>query len=197
MSADLAIVKTLRLMQITAGIFSNEDGVITVLKTELEKELKNLLEEICANPANKVIIWTVFVATYDLIAELCKSLNINYTFLTGRQNKDEKQDNVDAFNEDPKVQVIIANQGAGGTGVNLTAANYDIYYTWDFSLEKHLQSGARAYRGGQTRKYTSYKLVTKDSIAEKSLYSLKAKAKGAEDILAVKEFSRSEILGFI
>lgn len=198
MSADLAIVKTLRLMQITAGIFSNEDGEVKVIKTNLEAQLKEMLESICSNKENKVIVWSIFTATYDVIENLCKGLGIKYTFLTGRQDKDEKQDNIDQFNEDPATQVIIANQAAGGTGCNLTAANYDIYYSFDFSLEKYLQSAARAYRGGQTRKYTSYKLVTEESIAEKALAALISKAANAENILEVnKEFTRNEILKLI
>ena len=198
MAADLAIVKTLRLMQICAGIFTNEDGAITVLKTNLEAQLREMLEEVLSNKENKAIVWTIFKPTYEVIAKVCKDLGIKYTFLTGLQDKDEKQDNIDQFNEDCDTQVIITNQAAGGTGCNLTAANYDFYYSWDFSLEKHLQSAARGYRGGQTRKYTSYKLVTTDSVAERSLTALEEKAANAEDILKVKkEFSRKEILKLI
>jgi len=198
MSADLAIVKTLRLMQITAGIFTNEDGEVTTLKSNLEAELKEMLLEICANKENKVIVWSIFKPTYNVIAKLCEDLNLKYVFYNGLQDKAEKDAAKKQFNEDPATQVIIANQAAGGTGLNLTSANYDIYYSWDFSLEKHLQSAARAYRGGQKRKYTSYKLVTKDTVAERSLTALEEKAANAEDILKVKkEFSRSEILGLI
>jgi SNF2 family DNA or RNA helicase len=198
MSADLAIVKTLRLMQITAGLFVNEDGETSKIKTNLEAQLKEMLEEICSNKENKVIIWTIFKSTYDIIAQICDELGLKYTFLTGLQDKDEKQANIDQFNNDTDTQVIIANQAAGGTGCNLTAANYDIYYSWDFSLEKYLQSAARGYRGGQTRKYTSYKLVIPNSISARSLQALKDKSANAEDILATgKEMSREEILSLI
>ena len=197
MAADLAIVKTLRLMQITAGIFTNSEGEITVLKTNLEAEAKALLESICSNKENKVILWSIFKQTYKVLADLCDSLGIKYVFLNGLQSKDEKDEAKRAFNHDKEVQVIIANQAAGGTGVNLTAANYDIYYSWDFSLEKHLQSAARAYRGGQTRAYTSYRLTTVDTIAERSLAALEAKAANAENILEVKTLPREEILSFI
>jgi SNF2 family DNA or RNA helicase len=44
MSADLAIVKTLRLMQIAAGIFTNEDGDVKEIKENRSKILKELLE---------------------------------------------------------------------------------------------------------------------------------------------------------
>lgn len=197
MSADLAIVKTLRLMQITAGIFTNEAGEVTILKTALSDMLKEMLEQVLSNKENKAIVWTIFKPTYQVIADICEELGVKYTFLTGLQNKDEKQDNIDQFNTDPDTQVIIANQSAGGTGCNLTSANYDFYYSWDFSLEKHLQSQARGYRGGQTRKYTSYKLVTKDTIAERSLEVLEEKGANAEDILAVRTLQRDDILSLL
>lgn len=198
MAADLAIVKTLRLMQIAAGIFVNEEGNTTVLPTQLADDLKERLESICSNKANKVIVWSIFKPTYEVIANICESLGLKYTFLTGLQDKDQKQANVDQFNEDPDCQVIIANQAAGGTGVNLTAANYDYYYSFDFSLEKYLQSNSRGYRGGQTRQYTSYKPYIENSIMEKALAALEEKAANAEDILKVrKEFSRQELLNLI
>ena len=197
MSADLAIVKTLRLMQICAGVFTNEDGKIISLKTEREKILKELLEEIAANKENKIIIWSVFTPTYEIIEGVCKELNIKYTWLTGRQDKDEKQANVDQFNNDKDTQVIIANQGAGGTGVNLTASNYSIYYSRSFNLEHDIQSEARNYRGGQTRKVTRIDLVTPETIDAQIVEALAKKKANAENILEVKDFSKEEILGLI
>lgn len=197
MAADLAIVKTLRLMQICAGVFTSEEGKNTVLKTERAKALKELLEEICANKENKVIVWSVFTPTYSVIEEICKGLGLKYTFLTGRQDKDEKQDNVDRFNNDKETQVIIANQGAGGTGVNLTASNYSIYYSRSYNLEHDIQSEARNYRGGQNRKVTRIDLVTPESIDEEILKALAKKKANAENILEVKEIERDELLSFI
>lgn len=198
MTADLAIVKTLRLMQITAGIFTNEQGENIVLKTNIEKQLRELLEAICSNRENKVIVWSIFKPTYEVIGNICTELGIKFVYYNGLMDKDEKEAAKKSFNNDKEVQVIIANQAAGGTGVNLTAANYDIYYTWDFSLEKFLQSAARAYRGGQTRSYTSYKLVTADTIAEASLKRLEEKFENAENILDnKKEFSKRDILNMI
>lgn len=194
MSADLAIVKTLRLMQIIAGVFTNEEGKATLIPTDRLKILEGLLEELCSNKENKIIVWTVFKATYEAIANVCDKLGIKFTMLTGLQDKDEKQENVDNFNNDKSIQVLIANQGAGGTGVNLTASNYSIYYTRSFNLEHDLQSEARNYRGGQSRKVTRIDLVTPDTIDERILTALKVKKKTAANILEVKEIKRSEIL---
>ena len=197
MSADLAIVKTLRLMQIAAGIFTNEDGDVKEIKENRSKILKELLEEITANKENKVIVWSCFTPTYGVIEKVCEELGIKYTWLTGRQDKDEKQANVDQFNTDKDTQVIIANQGAGGTGVNLTASNYSIYYSRSFNLEHDIQSEARNYRGGQNRKVTRIDLVTPDTIDAAIVEALAKKKEGAENILEVKSLEREEILELI
>jgi len=199
MKADLAIVKTLRLQQLICGVFTTSEGEIKHIKTEREKILKDLLVELTANHENKIIIWTVFTPTYDVITDILEDLEIKYCMLTGRQSKDEKQRSVDTFNKAGGVSCLVANQAAGGTGVNLTAANYEVYYSRSFVLEHDLQADARAYRGGQDRKTTRIDLVTPDTMDSKVVESLAQKRKGAEDILAVRnnELSRKEILGMI
>lgn len=197
MRANLAIVKALRLQMIVNGIFTNDEGEVKELPCDKYKELENLLETILAEPSNKVIIWSVFSATYNRIAEVVKKFTKEYTFLTGLQTYEEKVANVDYFNKG-KARVIIANQGAGGTGINLTAANYDIYFSRGFSLEHDLQSEARAYRGGQTRNVTRIDLVIPNSIDTKVLDALASKKEMSEDILATrKEFTAKEITSFI
>ena len=206
MKADLAITKILRLQQINSGIFTTDNGDIKRFKNipRLQK-LKQLLESICSNKKNKVIVWSVFAPTYDDIKEVCEELNIKYTMLTGKQNKDEKQDAMDRFNTEEEVQVIISNQQAGGTGVNLTASNYSIYYSKSFNLAHDLQSEARNYRGGQTRKVTRIDLISEDTIDEQIFSALQAKKKQAEKILSTDglsstvslDFSKEEIYSFI
>lgn len=197
MRADTAIVQTIRLQQLICGIFTTEDGDIKHIENNRLKVLRSLLESICTNKENKVIVWTTFTPTYEPISIICKELGIEHTFLTGLQTKEEKDANVDAFNTDEKVRVIIANQAAGGTGVNLTASNYSIYFSRSFNLAHDLQSEARNYRGGQKRKVTRIDLVTPDTIDEAILEKLKDKKEHAEDILKTREFSAKEVLKLI
>ena len=197
MRADLAIVKTIRLQQLICGIFTNDQGEVTLLDSSRLKTLKDTLELLTANKENKIIIWTVFKSTYDQLENVCKEIGIEPVFITGLQSKDEKLASEDAFNNDPNTRILIANQGAGGTGVNLTGGNYSIYYSRSFNLAHDLQSEARNYRGGQTRKVTRIDLVTPETIDEYVLAKLKEKHATAENILENKEFSRKEVLGLL
>lgn len=194
MQADLAIVKTLRLMQICAGVVKPDDGVAKMLEKVPRLEmLEETLREITAGTDNKVIIWSIFKPTYWAIATVCDKLGLPYVFLTG-ETKD-KQASMDSFNDNPEIRVIIANQGAGGTGVTLNAANYSLYYSRSFNLAHDLQSEARNYRGGQTRNVTRIDLVAPETIDAEIVTALAEKKAHAEDILDQKKvaFTKDEL----
>lgn len=193
MQADLAIVKLIRLQQLICGIFTDEEGEVTLIDTPRLKALKEDLESVHSVKGNKSIIWTIFTPTYEQIAQVCKELGLTYVFITGQQSRDEKLQAEDAFNNDPNVDVAIANQGAGGTGVNLTASNYSFYYSRSFKLSDDMQSEARNYRGGQTRPVTRTDYILAGTVDEDIYLKLQEKKKTAEDILKVSEITKAEI----
>jgi SNF2 family DNA or RNA helicase len=198
MSADTALVKLIRLQQVIAGDFISDSGEKISIKSNRDNVLKDILEEILFNKENKIIIWSVFKSTYSRIANILDALGVEYTWLTGEQKTKEKQDNMDKFNNDPHCRVIIANQGAGGTGVTLNAANYSVYFTRSYKLEHDLQSEARNYRGGQVRNVTRIDLVSPNTLDEKILKDLAEKKKMADDLLETrKEFTSKDIFNLI
>jgi len=183
--AELAIVKGLRLQQLVSGVFKDDKGEVTLLETPRTKVLKELLEGIPKDA--KIIVWCVFKDNYKQVAAVCKELEIEHLFLTGLQNEREKFSNVDNFNSKRGARVLIANQGAGGVGINLVASTYSIYYSRNFSLEHDLQSEARNYRGGQTKKVTRIDIITPDTIDEHMLNALAKKQNMSEAILQLKD----------
>ena len=112
-------------------------------------------------------------------------------------SKEEKDKAIDDFNNDPSISVCIANQAAGGTGANLTAANWSFYYSRSFNLGHDLQSEARNYRGGQKRPCTRVDLITEGTIDSRVLERLKEKKEHAEDILRTTDFKAREVRGLI
>lgn len=145
--ARLAVTKSLRLQQIISGFVNTDDGsTIRFKKVPRIEALKELLETI--TPGNKVIVWSVFKENYRMLAELCKDMDLKYVEVHGDIPNAEKFKNVDSFNNDPSIRVLIGNQDAGGVGINLVAATYSIYYSRGFKLGSDLQSEARNYRRG-------------------------------------------------
>ncbi len=187
MHADLVLTKLIRLQQITAGIFKGDDGKEKSLPTPKLTALKELLEDIAYQ--HKTIIWTNFVHSYRDIASLCALLELPHVFIRGEQKPEERQQAVDAFQEDPNVRVCIANQSAGGIGINLQAASCMIYYSKSFALEHDLQSEARCFRGGSEihEKILRIDILAKDTIDEDIHATLSDKLTLANLITRIKD----------
>lgn len=185
-TANLAITKALRMLQVASGFVMTDDGVVhefdEIPRLDLVEEL---LTEIVIEGGNKCILWCSYKHNYKMLQKICEKLKINYCFITGEQNTTEKRKSELAFQNDPNMKVIIANRGAGGVGINLTAASYSIVYSRNFSLAEELQSEARNHRGGSERheKIIKIDLVIKDSIEESQIKALASKNQISTDIL--------------
>lgn len=182
--AQLAITKALRLLQISSGFIRTEDGQDISLGVNPKKEaLADLLEDLAIG--HKVIVWAVFKQDYLEIRDVCGRLKLPFVALHGGLTSAKRTHNVKAFNEDPKVRVLIGHPRSGGIGINLTASDYSIYYSRTFSLEDRIQSEARNYRGGSDihQKITHVDLVMKDTIEEKVLSALDTKTEIGLSIL--------------
>lgn len=166
--AQLALTKTLRLQQIVSGFVKDEDGTVHRLPCPRINVLEDLLNDLCVDGEHKVIVWATFKENYLMIQELCDKLKLTYRTLTGDTPPGEREINMREFRQDPDVKVMIANQGAGGVGVNLIEASYSIYYSKGFKLEDDLQSEARNYRGGSEihEKVTRIDLVAPRTVDE-------------------------------
>lgn len=182
--AQLAITKAMKLQQIVSGFAFDEQGNAIRFKSVprlevLKEQLKTL------TPHHKIIVWANFVENYKMIGEVCDELGIRYAKIVGGMSEFEKNDNRVAFNTETDVRVMVANQGAGGTGVDLIPASYAIYYSKDHSMLKDEQSEARNYRGGSHihESVTRIDLVCYGTIDEAINEALASKKNLAEYIL--------------
>jgi len=186
--ANLAVVKSMRLQQIVSGYANTEqDGEKRIINVPRIKVLQELLEDI--TPGAKVIVWAVFKQNYKMIREMCEGIGIEYAQIHGDISNAQRIEEMDRFRSDPKCRVMIANQSAGGTGVNLVEASYMIYYSKGFSLEHELQSEARNHRGGSEihEKITRIDLVAPGTIDEIINSALQRKQSVADAILAFRK----------
>jgi SNF2 family DNA or RNA helicase len=180
--AQLAVTKALRLLQITSGDCKTEDGSeVSLGRTPRHKELLELLTEL--TPNHKVIVWACFKENYEAIKSICDEIGVGYSEIHGGTK--DKEGEAERFREDAKTRVCIANQGAGGVGINLVEASYAIYFSRNFKSGDDRQSEARNHRGGSEihRKITRIDLVTPDTIDELVLDALREKKDIANTIL--------------
>jgi SNF2 family DNA or RNA helicase len=189
-TADLAITKTLRMRQALAGFLLPDHDPNWDRKPiyfEENPRLQALTEktELLVESGGKVIIWTDFQATYDMISKALTKLKIDHVFLTGRESAKQKTENVAAFTKGD-VPVAICNPAAVGLGVNLTEAKYSIYYTRGFSFGEKDQSMARNYRGGSDMhdSVTHYSIFVENTLDEVIRKALESKESIADAVLA-------------
>jgi SNF2 family DNA or RNA helicase len=183
--AQLAITKSMKMLQITSGFVLDENGKPFFFKNNPKiAELKQILENIIDD--HKVIIWAHFKANHTMIKHLLDDMKIKYVHVDGSVSAKDKTMRIRDFETDDSVRVIVANQAAAGTGVNLKQASYSIYYSKDYSYGKDEQSAARNYRGGSVDLHdevTRIDLIAENTIDEKVMEVIQGKEDVAKTIL--------------
>ena len=89
--------------------------------------------------------------------------------LDGKTSEERRVKIVQQFNADPHTFVLLASTRAGGVGLNLTGANVVVIFDPNWNPAHDAQAQDRAYRLGQGRDVSVYRLVTSASI-EESMY---------------------------
>ena len=148
----------------------------------------------CLEQGKKVIVLTNFTMTLDMLHEKYKK---NSVTLDGRMSKDRRQEAVDKFQNEKKIQVFIGNIKAAGVGITLTAAEVVIMNDLSFVPADHSQGEDRAYRYGQKNSVLVYYPIFENTI-EKVIYNILQKKKGVIDqVMGDGEYSESFSKDFI
>ena len=123
-----------------------------------------VLAELLEN-RHKVLVFSQFVRHLKLVEEYLNKASISYQYLDGSTSAKVRSERVAAF-QAGQGDVFLISLKAGGTGLNLTAADYVIHLDpwWNPAVED--QASDRAHRIGQTRPVTIYRLVTEGTIEE-------------------------------
>jgi len=126
---------------------------------------REIMEELKEN-RHKVLVFSQFVKHLEILRTELDDMGITYQYLDGSTPVRERQKRVDAFQSGESDAFLISIK-AGGSGLNLTAADYVIHTDpwWNPAVED--QATDRAHRIGQTRPVTVYRLITQGTIEEK------------------------------
>ncbi|RYY38754.1 MAG: ATP-dependent helicase [Chitinophagaceae bacterium] len=118
-------------------------------------------------PGHKVLVFSQFVSMLELIRTELEKRGIGHAWLSGRTR--DREGAVRQFQEDPSVRVFLISLKAGGTGLNLTEADYVFLVDpwWNPAVEN--QAIDRAYRIGQEKHVIATRLICPDTIEEKIL----------------------------
>ena len=117
---------------------------------------------------HRALVFSQFTQHLALLRKALDERGISYRYLDGSTPAKQRELEVDAFQRGDG-ELFLISLKAGGTGLNLTAADYVIHMDpwWNPAVED--QATDRAHRMGQTRPVTVYRLVAKDTIEEQIL----------------------------
>ncbi len=151
-------------------------------RSEKLDRIVSMAAEVAGNQ-EQCLIFTQYIGMGQLIRQCLSELHgIDVPFLTGSMPKGQRDRLVEAF-QDGEFPIFILSLKAGGTGLNLTAANHVLHADrwWNPAVEN--QATDRAYRIGQTRFVHVHKFVTIGTIEEKIDKMLEEKSALSADLI--------------
>ncbi|KAI0416197.1 SNF2 family N-terminal domain-containing protein [Xylaria grammica] len=117
---------------------------------------------------HKTLLFSQTVQMLDILDQFVRNLgNIQYLRMDGKTPIRLRQVLVDKFNKTPDIDLFLLTTKVGGLGVNLTGANRVIIYDPDWNPSTDVQARERAWRLGQKKDVTIYRLMTAGTIEEK------------------------------
>lgn len=137
---------------------------------------------------HKILLFSQFTSMLSIIEAKLTEENISHFTLTGSTSKEKRRDLVEAFAVD-QTSVFCISLKAGGTGLNLTAADIVIHYDpwWNAAVEN--QATDRTHRIGQKQTVNVYKLVVEGTIEEKIVKLQEKKQELANQLLTGETIS--------
>jgi superfamily II DNA or RNA helicase len=147
-------------------------------------KLDALLEHVAeaTESGHKALVFSQFTSFLALVRTRLDAGGIPYEYLDG-QTRDRKQC-VARFHDDPSCKLFLISLKAGGTGLNLTAADY-VYLLdpwWNPAVEA--QAIDRTHRPGQIRPVFAYRLIAENTVEDKILELQARKRQLADGIFA-------------
>lgn len=176
--ASNALVKLLRLQQITSGVVKDDEGIEHTVDTGKRDLLLDIVgdlqrfdletQQVVREP---VVVFCRFQADLDAVQWVANELGWRYGEISGRRK--------DGLNERSKmaedVDIVGVQIQSGGVGIDLTRACYALYYSVGFSLGDYDQSLSRVHRPGQTRQVTYIHITASGTIDETVYEALDAR----------------------
>ncbi|HEX7870786.1 MAG TPA: DEAD/DEAH box helicase, partial [Chryseobacterium sp.] len=167
--------------------FGNSSAKIEVLMEQIENK----------SSQHKILVFSQFVSMLDLIKEELEKRNISFEYLTGQTKNRAKK--VNEFQGNDQIRVFLISLKAGGTGLNLTEADY-VYLIdpwWNPAVEN--QAIDRCYRIGQKKNVIAVRLICPNTVEEKIMKLQQSKKELANDLITTdnsvfKKLSKQDLM---
>ncbi|WP_456273092.1 DEAD/DEAH box helicase [Bacillus sp. AK031] len=135
-------------------------------RSEKMRKLTDIVEAVL-DSGEACLIFTQYISMGEMIQSVMKEkFGVDVPFLNGSMSKTQRDTLVERF-QNGEFPVFLLSLKAGGTGLNLTAANHVVHYDrwWNPAVEN--QATDRAYRIGQSRFVHVHKMIASGTLEEK------------------------------
>lgn len=161
------------LQGIVAGFWRRTDGSVVELPHNRINLLMSVVEQI--PPGEKVVIWSGY---HFALRQIVEALGREYgedavVPYHGDIPPGERERNLQRWRREARF--LVATQGVGGHGLDMTAASYMVFYTNGFKYSERLQAEDRIHRIGQTRRCVYIDLDSGTGIEERIFEALRRK----------------------
>lgn len=156
MSNPNPLTCTLRLRQLTGGLFTDDNPKLDRVKDMLE-------EEIIPN-GEKAIIFSQWESVTEVYRDALQQYNPIY--ITGKVDPEDRQKEVSRFQNDPNCKLAIGTIGAMGTGLTLNKASYVFFIDKAWTSGENEQAEDRAHRIGTAGTVTVISMLAKGTLDE-------------------------------
>jgi SNF2 family DNA or RNA helicase len=152
-------------------------GQHATTSSKIERLLESLEE--AASDGHKALVFSQWTGLLDLVEPHLQSAGIRFTRLDGSTR--DRGAVVNEFQSEKGPPVMLVSLKAGGTGLNLTAADHVFLLDpwWNPAVED--QAADRAHRIGQDRPVMVYRMVAKDTVEER-IFALQGKKRALADV---------------
>ena len=174
-TAANAMVKLLRLQQVTGGCVPTDDHTIHRIDSAKQRLLADTLEDIGKD--EPVVVFCRFTADLLAVHEACEDMGFTSVELSGKRDELKRWQGGEA-------QVLAVQIDAGSEGVDFTRARHSIFYSVGYSLGKYVQARKRTHRPGQEKPVTHIHLIARNTVDVKIMRALEKRADVVNAILA-------------
>lgn len=161
-------------------------------------QLQELMEEIVEGD-HRALLFSQSTRVLDIIEHYFSEWGVRSLRIDGSTAATARARLADEFNANDEISCFLLSTKAAGVGLNLVGADTVIFYDHDWNPANDNQAMDRAYRIGQTRNVTVYRLISKGTIEEKILQRQQIKQTLADDVIGsdaqgFKDLSKEELL---
>lgn len=194
-SSMIVLQALTRLRQIAnhPALVEDLNGIDSGKFTEVYRDIESVVSE-----GHKALIFSSFVRHLDLFKNRLEEDDIPYAYLTGTQNRQQREKAVQKFQQGMECPLFLISLKAGGVGLNLTAADYVFILDPWWNPAAEMQALNRAHRIGQRNNVFVYRFISNDTIEEKIQRLQERKRELAETFVSsnnpLRNLSQKELL---